>query len=54
VARTNLLARPLVAGRRGPVNEREWAEKIRLYLVERGGVPEPQRALGASPGTPSL
>jgi len=53
-ARTNLLLRLIVAGRRGQVDERQWAEKIRLYLEAREGTAEYQPALAGAGGGPPL
>lgn len=52
--RTNLLLRLMVAGRRGQANEQLWAERIRQYLVSRGGQPPHQRPLVEPVGTRTL
>jgi hypothetical protein len=44
-ARTDLLLRLLVAGRRGEANEQVWAERVRQYLLAQDGQAPPQRAL---------
>lgn len=46
--RTNLLLRLLVAGRRGTDSEREWAEKVRQYLVQLNGIPQQHRLAEAT------
>lgn len=52
--RTNLLLRLIVLGRRGHVNERLWAERIRVHLDTRAGHAVPQRVLTEHGGAHTL
>jgi hypothetical protein len=53
-ARTDLLLRLLVAGRRGEANEQVWAERVRQYLVALSGQPPGQRSLVKAGGVRTL
>lgn len=53
-ARTDLLLRLMVAGRRGDANEQAWAEKVRQYLLAREGYVPEQRPYVNAGGVTTL